>query len=70
MRRASRAVGILRTQTSRLTMASDTSSMMTVSFRLSRRRLSLDVPFGLCAEFVAVEFTIVTAEWLSVEQRW
>jgi len=51
-------------------MASDTSSMMTVSFRLSRRRLSLDVPFGLCAEFVAVEFTIVTAEWLRVERRW
>jgi len=44
-------------------MASDTSSMMTVSFRLSRRRLSLEVPFGLCAEFVAVEVTIVDAEW-------
>ncbi len=51
-------------------MATDTSRMMAVSFRLSRRRLSLEVPCGLCAEFVAVEFTIVTAEWLRVEQRW
>src|SRR5262245_8530534 len=38
---------------------------LTVSFMLS-----LAVPFGLCAEFVAVEVTIVTAGWLRAEQRW